>query len=109
MSLVVLSAGTGRQGVRAEINRELQRDLATLSGRVCHVIGRACGHAIAAENPMLLVSAIRAAVTASKVPLRACLAMDDSPAASLGPLTHGQSGDGGDARTNSSAAVCEWG
>jgi pimeloyl-ACP methyl ester carboxylesterase len=66
--LVVLSAGRGREGVRGDINRELQRDLATLSTQVCHAIARESGHDIARDEPRLVVAAVRAVVNASRNP-----------------------------------------
>lgn len=55
--LVVVSPGKG-SGVRAEINRDLQADLATLSDRACQVITEDSGHGIG-NQPELVVKAIR--------------------------------------------------
>ena len=55
--LVVVSAGKG-SGVGAEINRELQADMATLSTRACQVIAEDSGHGIG-KQPELVVKAIR--------------------------------------------------
>ena len=55
--LVVVSPGKG-SGARAEINAELQRDMATLSTRACQVIAEDSGHGIG-NNPELVVKAIR--------------------------------------------------
>jgi pimeloyl-ACP methyl ester carboxylesterase len=57
MPLVVVSAGND-SGVRGEINRELQADLATLSTRACQVIAEDSGHGIG-NQPELAVKAIR--------------------------------------------------
>ena len=55
--LVVLSPGKG-SGVRAEINRDLQADLATLSTRAYQVIAEDSGHGIG-NQPDLVIEAIR--------------------------------------------------
>jgi pimeloyl-ACP methyl ester carboxylesterase len=57
MPLVVVSPGN-ESGVRGEINRELQADLATLSNRACQVIAEDSGHGIG-NQPELVVKAIR--------------------------------------------------
>ena len=55
--LVVVSPGKG-SGVQAEINRDLQADMATLSTRACQVIAEDSGHGIG-NQPELVVKAIR--------------------------------------------------
>ena len=55
--LVVVSPGN-ESGVRAEINRELQADLVTLSTRACQVIAEESGHGIG-NQPEFVISAIR--------------------------------------------------
>ena len=55
--LVVVSPGMG-SGVRVEINRDLQADLATLSTRACQVIAEDSGHGIG-NQPELIIQAIR--------------------------------------------------
>ena len=55
--LLVVSPGQG-SGARAEINRELQADLATLSTRACQVIAEDSGHGVGNE-PEVVVEAIR--------------------------------------------------
>ncbi len=55
--LVVVSQGQG-SGVRAEINRELQADMATLSTRACQVVAEDSSHGIG-NQPELVVEAIR--------------------------------------------------
>lgn len=54
--LVVVSPGKG-SGVRAEINRDLQADLATLSTRACQVVAENSGHGFG-NQPELVVQAI---------------------------------------------------
>jgi len=61
--LVVLSPGKGT-GVRAEINQELQADLATLSSRACQVIAEDSDHGIG-NQPELVVEAIREVLLAA--------------------------------------------
>ena len=61
--LVVVSPGKG-SGVRAEINRELQADMATLSTRACQVIAEDSGHGIG-NQPELVVKAIREVLLAA--------------------------------------------
>jgi pimeloyl-ACP methyl ester carboxylesterase len=68
LPVIVLSAGRGRPGVRGQINRELQGDLATLSTETCHVIARQSGHDIASDQPALVVTAIQTVVNASRNP-----------------------------------------
>jgi pimeloyl-ACP methyl ester carboxylesterase len=68
--LVVLSAGQQRQGVRGEINAELQRDQATLSTQSCHVIASEAGHGIAGDTPTLVAAAIRAVLRVAQDPSR---------------------------------------
>jgi pimeloyl-ACP methyl ester carboxylesterase len=63
--LVVLTAGIS-SGPGEEIHQELQRDLATLSTRACHVIARRSRHVITADEPGLVVEAIRAVMEAGK-------------------------------------------
>ena len=55
--LVVVSPGKGSE-VRAEINRDWQADLVTLSSRACQVIAEDSGHGIG-NQPELVVKAIR--------------------------------------------------
>ena len=62
--LVVVSPGKG-SGVRAEINRDLQADMATLSTRACQVIAEDSGHGIG-NQPELVVNAIREVLLAAK-------------------------------------------
>ena len=68
MPLVVVSAGIGREGVRGEINRELQLDQVTLSSQACHVVAEQSGHGIGRGQPDLVVDAIRAVFDASRDP-----------------------------------------
>jgi hypothetical protein len=63
--LVVLTAGLSG-GPGEEIHQELQRDMVTLSTRACHVIARRSGHVITADEPHLVVEAIRAVMEAGK-------------------------------------------
>jgi pimeloyl-ACP methyl ester carboxylesterase len=57
LPLVVVSAGKG-SGPGAEINAEMQRDMATLSTRACQVIAEDSGHGIG-NQPEVVVKAIR--------------------------------------------------
>ena len=66
--LVVVSPGKG-SGVRAEINRELQSDLVTLSTRACHVIAEDSGHGIG-NQPGLVVNAVREVLPAAEDKVR---------------------------------------
>jgi pimeloyl-ACP methyl ester carboxylesterase len=61
--LVVVSEGQG-SGVRAQINGELQADMATLSTRGCQVIAENSGHGIG-NQPGLVVEAIRQVLLAA--------------------------------------------
>lgn len=63
--VVVLSAGLDA-GPGAEIHREQQRDLVTLSSRACQIIAERSGHAIAGDEPEMVVQAIRAVTDAAK-------------------------------------------
>ena len=58
-----VSPGKG-SGPRAEINSELQRDMATLSTRACQVIAEESGHGIG-NQPELIVEAIREVLLAA--------------------------------------------
>ncbi len=60
--LVVLSPG--KPGIRNEISRDLGEDLATLSSRSCHVIGKDSGHGFGG-NPELVVKAVRDVLAAA--------------------------------------------
>jgi pimeloyl-ACP methyl ester carboxylesterase len=62
--LIVLSDGRST-GVRADVDRELQRDQATLSTRSCQVIAERSGHLIARDQPEVVVDAIRTVVEAA--------------------------------------------
>ncbi len=61
--LVVVSAGKGT-GVRAEVSRELQADMATLFTRACQVIAEDSRHGIG-NQPELVVEAIREVLLAA--------------------------------------------
>jgi pimeloyl-ACP methyl ester carboxylesterase len=61
--LVVLTAGLSA-GPGDDIHRELQQDLLTLSTRSCQVIAARSDHAIAGDQPALVVKAIRAVMDA---------------------------------------------
>lgn len=61
--LVVVSPGQG-SGTRADINRELQRDMVTLSTRTCQIIAEESGHGIG-NQPELVIKAIRDVVSAA--------------------------------------------
>jgi pimeloyl-ACP methyl ester carboxylesterase len=60
--LIVVSAGRGSDATW----RRLQRDQARLSSLGCQVIAPDAGHAIAVEQPSIVVDAIRAAVEAAR-------------------------------------------
>jgi pimeloyl-ACP methyl ester carboxylesterase len=66
--LVVVSPGKG-SGVRAEINQDLQADLATLSTRACQVIAEDSGHGIG-NQPDLVVRVIRDVLLAAEDEIR---------------------------------------
>ena len=61
--LVVLTAGLSA-GPGDDIHRELQQDLLALSTRSCQVIAARSDHAIAGDQPALVVKAIRAVMDA---------------------------------------------
>ena len=64
MPLVVISP-SNETGARADINRELQADMVTLSTRACQVVAGQSGHGISNE-PELVVQAIRDVITAAE-------------------------------------------
>jgi hypothetical protein len=49
-----------------DIHRELQQDLLALSTRSCQMIAARSGHAIAGDEPELVVTAIRAVMDAAR-------------------------------------------
>jgi pimeloyl-ACP methyl ester carboxylesterase len=60
--VVVVTAGRGTDAVW----RELQRDLVGLSERGCLVIAEESGHVVTADQPQVVVEAVRAAVMAAR-------------------------------------------
>jgi pimeloyl-ACP methyl ester carboxylesterase len=60
--VMVVTAGRGTDAAW----RELQRDLVRLSERGCQVIARESGHVVTANQPQVVVEAIRAAVMAAR-------------------------------------------
>jgi pimeloyl-ACP methyl ester carboxylesterase len=63
--LVVVSAGRRAERV-AEILNDLQHDQVALSTRSCQVVAERSGHAVALDQPQIVVDAIRATVEASR-------------------------------------------
>jgi pimeloyl-ACP methyl ester carboxylesterase len=64
--LVVVSAGRNRNSRVAEVLDSLQKEHLQLSTRSCRVIATASGHAVALDQPEIVVGAIRAVIAASR-------------------------------------------